>query len=493
MIFGYSSLFLLSSILATTLARKRATSNDSCQALSKTFRTETYMPSNSSYNAQSEENWSQVAWRKPTCIITPATTTDLQSIVRMLTEFNQKFAIRSGGHSTAQEAANIDDGVLVDMSLIKEVTYNAAKNTVVVASGNRWGDVYKILDPFNVTAVGARIMDVGVGGSILGSGLSYLTDQYGLACDNVIDFEVVLANGSLVNANSNENPELFWALKGGTNNFGIVTRFTINTFPQGYVWGGIKGYTNAQLPALLDALAIYQADPKKDPKANLMLQSAVTNDTIGTLLNIVYLDPVVAPKAFAPFYDIPTAWDTTKIQTFSQFMTGAVLPPIPRWDFHTTSFRPNKEIHEKIHKIITNPEELANLKKITAGTIVLGFQPISAAVAGHGTKRGGNALGLNPVAQTWMVADTAWWHKEDTKTATDFAANMFKKVDVATKASNLYEPYLFMNDAAREQPVIASYGAKNVARMKMVQKMYDPFCAFQKLVVGGFKLGSYFQ
>lgn len=220
-----------------------------------------------------------------------------------------------------------------------------------------------------------------------------------------------------------------------------------------------------------------------------MLQSAVTNDTIGTLLNIVYLDPVVAPEAFAPFHNISTTFDTTAIQSLSKFMSGAVLPAIPRWDFHTTSFQPSKEVYDEIYKIITNPEELASLKNLTAGSIVLGFQPISAAVAAHGVERGGNALGLNPVSQTWMVSDTAWWNKADTKAAVNVPASIFGKIDVATKSLGKYEDYLFMNDAGRGQPVIASYGAENVAKLKAVQAKYDPNLVFQKLVTGGYKLG----
>lgn len=95
---------------------------------------------------------------------------------------------------------------------------------------NNRGDVYGILDPFNLTAVGGRILGIGVGGSILGSGLSYLTDQYGLACDNVVNFEVVLADGSLVNANNTTNTDLFWALKGGINNFGKKRRTSCSFF-----------------------------------------------------------------------------------------------------------------------------------------------------------------------------------------------------------------------------------------------------------------------
>ncbi|KAL8695588.1 MAG: hypothetical protein Q9224_003321 [Gallowayella concinna] len=106
------------------------------------------------------------------------------------------------------------------MSLFKGVQYDAANSVAKVGAGQRWGDVYKQLDAYNVTVVGGRVLDVGVGGLILGCGLSYLSDLHGLACDNVVNFEVVLANGSVVDANVKSNPELWWALKGGGNNFG---------------------------------------------------------------------------------------------------------------------------------------------------------------------------------------------------------------------------------------------------------------------------------
>lgn len=109
-----------------------------------------------------------------------------------------------------------------------------------------------------------------------------------------------------------------------------MTAFKFSTFPSNPVWGGIKFYNLDQLPALYAALAEYQTSPNKDPYANLDLQAAVTNSSIGILLNLIYLKPVESPPAFQAFYNIPTLQDTTKIQTMTEFLTGGVVPSIPR-------------------------------------------------------------------------------------------------------------------------------------------------------------------
>lgn len=196
-------------------------------------------------------------------------------------------------------------------------------------------------------------------------GLSYLSDLYGLACDNVVNYEVnaqfnlntigpvltrdqvVLANGSIVDANATFNTDLWWALKGGGNNFGmnsfsetvlevvncsagVVTAFSLSTHPIHEVWGGVKVYSYNNTPAVLSAMSQYQSEPNKDPYANLITQIYTTNSSIGVVLTMVYLKPEIAPAAFAPFYSIPTVLDTTKIQTFSQVMGGQSVPAIPR-------------------------------------------------------------------------------------------------------------------------------------------------------------------
>ncbi|KAL8751799.1 MAG: hypothetical protein Q9199_006180 [Rusavskia elegans] len=403
---------------------------------------------------------SHTAWKKPSCIARPSSTAGLQKAVRLLTRQNIPFAIRSGGHSPSPFAANIDNGVLIDMSCFNHTQYFPHKNVATVGAGGRWLGVYKELDRYNVTVVGGRVVDVGVGGLILGCGLSYLSDLYGLTCDNVVNFEMVLANGSITNANASHNQDLFKAMKGGANNFGIVTTFTLKTYSINQIWGGIKSYSLDQLPALFTAMQEYQSNPKKDLYANLMLQAFTTNASVGAVLNMVYLKPVVNASAFAPFYSIPTTGDTTKIQSLTQMMSGQRVPPLPRWDWFATSFKPTASLYQKIADIVTKAPELAAIQFTAGGSLAIGVQPINTNL---------------------IQADSDAMVHNATR-----ALNA--RIEDASRAEGVYEPYQFMNDASWDQDVISHYGVEGQRNMRQVQKKYDPDMVFQKLVSGGWKL-----
>lgn len=162
-----------------------------CEQLRTALGAAIVAPSDPDYAALSDENWSETAWKQPTCIALPNTTQDTQLIVGTLVANNVPFAIRSGGHSPNPFDANINTGVLISTeNLNKEVSYNPGTDSASFGTGLRWDDVYSALDPYNVSVVGGRVMDVGVGGLTLGSGLSYLSDLHGLVCDNVLSYEV---------------------------------------------------------------------------------------------------------------------------------------------------------------------------------------------------------------------------------------------------------------------------------------------------------------
>ncbi len=170
-------------------------------------------------------------------------------------------AVRSGGHSYARASASIDGGLLVDLSLFSNVTISDDGSSVAVGTGARWSKVYEILEAKKLAVPGGRNAGVGVGGFTLGGealispytfdcsrdvliwsnsqavSLSF-SQGHGLACSNVIEYEVVLASGKVVTASASSNPKLWRALKGGGSNFGIVTRFTFRTFACGDIWGG---------------------------------------------------------------------------------------------------------------------------------------------------------------------------------------------------------------------------------------------------------------
>ncbi|GAP93181.2 putative fad binding domain protein [Rosellinia necatrix] len=459
-----------------------------CSYLGSILGAGVVLPSEDRYLSTSERNWVQTAWASPTCVVQPATAEQVSQAVSYLAQRGVHFAIRSGGHSPAPFGANINDGVLFDLSRFDSVEYDAERGTAVVGTGMRWGDVYRYLDQYNVTVVGGRITQVGVGGLTLGSGLSYLSDLYGLACDNVENFEVVLADGSVVNANQTSNADLWWALKGGANNFGIVTRFTFTTYPTGNVWGGYRVYTLDVLPALFDALVQYQTVAVKDSYANLMMQAFPINGTLGVLLNMVYHRPVEAPAAFAPFYGIPAIADTVHVQPMTDFLASQVPPSLPRLNWYATSFTTDATLFKTVETIVTTSPELDTIRNLTAGSIAVGWQPISASAIEAGHARGGNALGLQQVNQTWLAIDVGWWDAADDDAANEAAASLIARVEDAARASGHYLDYVFMNDAAVSQDVIGHYGDRSVAGLRAVQRRYDPLEVFQDLVPGGFKL-----
>lgn len=125
----------------------------------------------------------------PTCV-KRIVAAEVAEIVVVLVDDDVLFAIRSGGHSPMPFDASIDFGVCISLENLYKVSYDADTELASLGSGARWGAVYTELDKYNVTVVGGRIMDVGVGGLTLESGLSYLIDLYGLVCDNVVNYEI---------------------------------------------------------------------------------------------------------------------------------------------------------------------------------------------------------------------------------------------------------------------------------------------------------------
>lgn len=174
------------------------------------------LPSDVGYTDLREENWSQTAWRHPSCIARPAVTADIASLVSFLVDNDVPFAVRSGGHSPNPFDSNIDAGLLISLDNFDSVSYDAGTGLASVGPGARWDAVYTELDKYNRTMVGGRVMDVGVGGLTLGSGLSYLTDLYGLACDNIISYEVRIMSFGAARQGSEESSLLMRIhLKGG--------------------------------------------------------------------------------------------------------------------------------------------------------------------------------------------------------------------------------------------------------------------------------------
>lgn len=184
--------------------------------------------------------------------------------MRYLHKHDIDFAVASGGHGTAIGASNIARGVTLDLSSLSAVSYSHGKSSITVQPGARWKDVYELLDDQKVTVTGARTGSVGVGGYLLGGGISTLAARHGWSVDTVTSVEVVLANGAIRQTDEQQYPGLFRALKGGGSNFGIPTRFTMRTFPFVSFQYAIIRYEAAKIEQLMDKFSGAVEDAETD-------------------------------------------------------------------------------------------------------------------------------------------------------------------------------------------------------------------------------------
>jgi len=163
---------------------------------------------------------------------------DVIEALSVARDAHQLVAVRGTGHNVAGYAV-CDDGLVIDLSPMKAITVDPAAKTVRVEAGCNWGEVNDALQPHGLAATGGFVSVTGVAGLTLGGGLGWLVRKHGLALDNLLAAKVVLADGRLVSASARENDDLFWAIRGGGGNFGIVTSFEFKAHAVGNVFAGI--------------------------------------------------------------------------------------------------------------------------------------------------------------------------------------------------------------------------------------------------------------
>src|SRR5258707_1601100 len=175
--------------------------------------------------------------KRPRLIARCVNVTDVIAAVTFAREEGWLLAIRGGGHN-GPGLGSVNDGLVIDLSLMKSVRVDPATQTVRVDPGCTSGDVDHATHAFGLAVPFGIVSTTGVAGLTLGSGTGYLTRSYDLTIDNLLEADVVLADGSFVTASEIEHPDLFWALSGGGGNFGVVTRFLFRAHPGKMVFTG---------------------------------------------------------------------------------------------------------------------------------------------------------------------------------------------------------------------------------------------------------------
>lgn len=209
---------------------------------------------------------------------------------------------------------------------MNSTTWNEETRLASIGPGGHWQNVYDELSPHGVVVTGGRAGTVGTGGFLTGGGNSFHSASHGMACDNVANFEVVLADGSIVNANATSHSDLWRALKGGSGNLGLVTRYDMYTidFPDPnnpVVWGGNLFYDLDRGDEVIDALVDFTDNVYKDENSSSIVYWAYLPQLLGgTMINaaIENTKAEVKPPAFDGYYAVPGIYqDTTKTDTIS--------------------------------------------------------------------------------------------------------------------------------------------------------------------------------
>lgn len=192
--------------------------------------------------------------KRPALIVQAVDVADVMAGVSFAGANDLAICVRGGGHNAAG-LGTCDDGVVIDLGLMNAVRVNPKTRRVVVEGGATWGDVDHATQPFGLAVPCGIISTTGVGGLTLGGGFGYLSRGYGLSIDNLISADVVLADGSFVTASETENPDLFWAIRGGGGNFGVVTAFEFMGQKAGTVTAGVLFF---ELDKAAELMRIYR-------------------------------------------------------------------------------------------------------------------------------------------------------------------------------------------------------------------------------------------
>ncbi|KAF2677439.1 FAD-binding domain-containing protein [Lentithecium fluviatile CBS 122367] len=470
-----------------------------CRALLHALPDQVFFPDSQNYTAESEAFWDQAAWLQPGCVFQPLSAANLALGVSELVKRNVTFTARSGGHMPVVGHGSLDNGVLVVTTNLLEKTLVRSPNPygadyIRTGSAFRWEDVYTFLEQYGLATAGGRVSSVG-SSLILGGGLSYFSSLHGWAANNVLNYEIVLANGSLVNVNAKSAPDLFWALKGGSSNFGIVTRYDLRVIPIGKVFGGSVTWASNETQRYLDAQTafILPGGGSYDDNAAIMPNFGYTpltaQNNSGTVFVYNGSDP--DPAALRNLTSIPTTSGAVTVQNFSEVVgsTSGYSPRDRRWSFYNIAVKSAPPTMNLLYRHMR--EQADTILGGVNASVGAAVQPITVNHLKAAQNAGGDAIALDPSRGPFVIAlyYANWFDPTLDPLIKQWELATIAAVKKDTQTRGLYYPWEFLNDSGQAQDPIGTYGyGKSLPRLKAVSKKYDPHGVFQRNVPG-FKLG----
>jgi FAD/FMN-containing dehydrogenase len=272
----------------------------SVDELKSRFSGEIILPEGNTYETARNTLFSKGS---PVIVLRPENNKDVALAIKYARDNSLKLSIRSGGHSVAGFGTN-KSGAVVDMSLMNEVRLlDKEKHLVRLGAGAKWGDVGKALEKHHLAISSGDTITVGVGGLTLGGGVGWMVRKYGLAIDSLVAAEVVTADSKTLRVSETENTDLFWALRGGGGNFGIVTAFEFVAHPVGNVFAGHIVYGLDNLPELIAGWRDGMRDAPEELTTMLVTLPSFMGMPPSAIVMCCYAgdDKMKADKALKPF------------------------------------------------------------------------------------------------------------------------------------------------------------------------------------------------
>jgi FAD/FMN-containing dehydrogenase len=417
--------------------------------------------------------WNGMIDRHPAVIVRCKDEGDIKEAIGFARSNNLEIAVRGGGHNVAG-FATCDGGIVIDLSPMKKIDVDTVSKTVRAQAGLTWGEFDKSTQEFGLATTGGLVTTTGVAGFTLGGGFGWLVRKYGMTIDNLISVEMILADGKRVSASDTENADLFWAVRGGGGNFGIVTSFTFRLHPVGpAVYGGALFYPVSAAKGLLQ---LYNKWTKTLPDEISTMAAFLTappehfvpKELVGTQMIAIALcytggkergDKLIKPlRDFAP-PAIDLAGPIPYVILQGMFDASAPKGIHSYWKTQYLS-----ELTENIiEKLIEQASLMKSLSPLNAVHIhhwegaVKRIKPEDTAFSHRDVRFVTNILGL------WTAGDDA-----------DRQINWVKKFsDIISPLATGHVYLNFLADSG-EDKVMAAYGKDKYARLVKLKNKYDP-------------------
>jgi FAD/FMN-containing dehydrogenase len=396
--------------------------------------------------------------RRPEAIVRPRSADDIAAALRGARASGLPVAVRGGGHHIAA-FGSVDDGLSIDLSLLREVSVDPDRRIARVEGGALWSDVDRATQPYGLATAAATIASVGVAGFTLGGGIGRLARAHGLAADNLVSVELVTAAGRHVTASAEENPSLFWALRGGGGNFGVVTAFEFALHDIGpEVWAGPLVYRIDDAPRVLRAMRDLIASAPDELNVSATIVRSEGHPWL--VLNPLWIgEPASADSAVQPLREVATPVNDLYGPS-SYLALQSVDAPGGRRSWETSAYL--GQLSDA-----TLDALVAHAADVTLEAPRIGLLPLNGAVGRvprSGTAFGGRGAG-------WLVSAGGTWDVE----SEDMRSRAWiEKLHGAVAADATGVGYANMMGDGR--PV---YPAWTHARLRAVKAQWDPANVFR--------------